>query len=162
MTFTVLLPTDASATALAFDSEHDTLEEAIAACGDILGAMVEVPAFPCGVSIAYSVPLSPQAAEAAQVAAAEALLPESYEVVPVAVAVVQETPGALPPEALPLPAAKAPEGQALNSEASEGQTPEGQTPEGQTPAKRRRARREDGTFKADDPATPDVDEAFEP
>lgn len=39
--YTVLLPTDATATALAFDSEHDTLLAAVVACGDIPGATVE-------------------------------------------------------------------------------------------------------------------------
>lgn len=81
MIYTVLHPGDDSATTTVFYSTETTLAAAIAACKGIPGAMVEAPNKPTGTIIVYSVPLDDVAAKAAQVAAAEALLPEGYEVI---------------------------------------------------------------------------------
>jgi transcription termination factor Rho len=136
MTYTVYLPTDDAGTALAFHKDADTLEEAIAAAGDTPGAQVE-RAIPGGSSIVHRVPLNPGAERAEAVAAAEALLPEGFRVV----------------EEAPIE----PASEAVVDVVAEAPTPA----EAPARAPRKRARKDDGTFIADDPATPDVNEAFE-
>lgn len=82
MAFSLFLPISPDSTSRAFRSSHATLAAAIAAAAGAPGATVEQPVVG-GTSIAWEIPMDPEVAEREAIAAAEALLPEGYEIVPI-------------------------------------------------------------------------------
>jgi hypothetical protein len=79
MTYNLYQPISPGSSECAFISSFSSEDEAIAAA-DTPGSIVETPV-PGGVTIVYQVPLDEKAEEQRAIAAAEALLPEGYEII---------------------------------------------------------------------------------